>query len=140
MKKDLVSDISKLRITSEEASKREAKKIIRDLEDTLTTQKGLGLSAVQIGIAKNVGIIRIEKTKINLINPKVIAKTGRFKYKQEGCLSFPGLRIDTVRYLNIIIDNNGKVEEYRGLPAIAIQHELDHFQGKLIVDRKWRRK
>ncbi len=140
MKKDIVSDISKLKIVSEEATNKEAKKIIKDLEDTLVGQNGLGLSAIQIGEAKSVGIIRIGKTKINLINPKILAKTGRFRHQQEGCLSFPGLRLDTVRYACITIFNNNREESYSGLPAVVIQHEIEHMKGRVLTDSKWRKK
>jgi len=140
MKKELVTNPTELKRSSEVVTKKEAKKLIKDLEDTLTNQPGIGLSAIQIGEAKSVGIIRIGKIKVNLINPKILAKTGRFRHQQEGCLSFPGLRIDTVRYISILIENNGKSEEYKGLTAVAIQHELDHFKGIIITDRKWKKK
>ena len=138
MKKDIITNLKSLRIKSEEVSSKETKKIIKDLEDTLKDcPTGVGLSAIQIGIPKKVGIIRIEGLRLDLINPEMVEKEGRFKMKKEGCLSFPGLYLDTIRHNTITIINNGKKETYYGIIAVAINHEIDHMRGITILDRKW---
>jgi len=141
MKKDIITNLKSLRIKSEEVSSKETKKIIKDLEDTLKNcPTGVGLSAIQIGIPKKVSIIRIEGLRLDLINPEMIEKEGKFKMKKEGCLSFPGLYLDTIRHNTITIINNKKKETYYGIIAVAIQHEIDHMRGITVLDRKWGRR
>jgi len=140
MKRNIITNIKFLKQKSESVSSWEAKRIIRDLEDSLNLNKGIGLTAIQIGIPKCVSIIRIHGLKINLVNPKIVIKEERFRMRGEACLSFPGLSIDTVRFKKVDIINNGRKENYEGLEAIAIQHEIDHMKGITILDRKWRKK
>ena len=140
MKKDIITNLVKLKIKSGEASLKEVNSIIKDLEDTLKEYpNGVGLSAIQIEIPKKLGIIRVGKLKIDLINPKIIAKEEKFKMKKESCLSFPNLNLDTIRYNNITIVNNGTEEIYQGMLAVIIQHEIDHMNGIVFIDRKWRK-
>ena len=141
MKKDIITNLKFLREKSIEVSYKEAKKLIKDLEDTLKEcHSGIGLSAIQIGILKKVGIVRIDELKVNLINPELIDKQNKFRMRKEGCLSLPSLYIDTIRYNNITVINNGKEETYYGIIAVAIQHEIDHINGILITDRVWRKR
>jgi len=141
MKKDIVTNLKSLRIKSEEVSSKEAKEIIKDLEDTLKDcPTGVGLSAIQIGIPKKVSIIRLEGLRLDLINPEIIEKDGRFKKKKEGCLSFPSLYVNTIRYNTVTIINNGKTETYYDIIAVCLQHEIDHMRGITILDRKWGRR
>jgi len=137
----VVTDLKILRQKSGEVSVKEAKKIIKDLEETMKNcPTGIGLSAIQIGILKKVGIIRIKELRLNLINTKILEKEDKFRMRTEACLSLPGLKIDTIRYNTVKINNNGKEEVYHGLLAVAIEHELDHWQGKLIIDKVWRKR
>ena len=139
MKKDIVTNLKSLRERSVEVSPNEVKELIRDLEDTLKDcSTGVGLTAIQIGIPKKVGIIRIEGLRLDLINAEIVKKEGRFKMKKEGCLSFPGLYLDTIRHNTITIINNGKYETYYGIIAVSIQHEIDHMRGITILDKKWK--
>ncbi len=140
MKRKIITDIRLLRQKSSQIEPKEAQIIIKDLEDSLDLDKGIGLSAVQIGIPKAVSIIRMEKVKIDLINPKIIDKTDRIRFRGEKCLSLPGITVDTTRYLYIIIENEGNQYSVQGLEAVVIQHELDHINGLTILDRKWRKK
>jgi len=138
MKKNIVTDMTILKTKSSPATPDEVQAILQDLTDTLDLKRGLGLSAVQIGILKNVAIIRHDGVKIDLINAYIVEKDNKIRIQGEGCLSLAGIRVDTRRYANIIINNNGKTEEYAGLMAVAIQHELDHANGMTILDRKWK--
>jgi len=144
MKRKIVTDITELRKPSKTATYEEINNIIKDLEDTLDTSKGMGLSAIQIGIQKAVGIIRYGETKIDLINPMIIQKDDKFRMQSEGCLSIPGIFIDTLRYKEIVIINNNRnfsfdLETDNILP-VAILHEIDHMNGRLILDAKWRKR
>lgn len=140
MKRKIETDIRLLRHKSAEIEPNEAQSIIKDLEDSLDLSRGIGLSAIQIGTPKRVGIIRMRNNKIDLINPKIIEKENKFKFEGEMCLSLPGLSIDTIRYYQITLENNGKQYVSVGLEACAIQHEIDHMNGLLIIDRKWQRR
>jgi len=144
MERKIVTDIVELRKPSKTATYEEINDIIKDLEDTLDTSKGIGLSAIQIGIQKAVGIIRYGETKIDLINPMIIQKDDKFRMQSEGCLSIPGILIDTLRYKEIVIINNNKEYSFDietdGILPVAVLHEIDHMNGRLILDAKWRKR
>jgi len=138
MAKQIITDLKILRQTSIKVGFFESRRIIKELEKALfSTKNGIGLSAIQIGINRKVSIIRLPNFKLNLVNAEIVYKADPFRMRKEACLSLPGLEIDTKRY-NLIKLKNGKI--YKGLIAIAIQHELDHQKGLLILDRKWRKR
>lgn len=108
---------------------------------------GIGLAAIQVGIAKEVLILNIpdedgEQSKENLIemiNPILTNKKGETTY-QEGCLSVPTFYEDINRYEFLTVnyqdrDGNTHMLEADGLLSIAIQHEYDHLQGILFIDK-----
>ena len=138
MKKPIVTDLNVLKQKSEAVRPDEIASILQDLEDTLDIKKGIGLSAIQIGIAKNVSIIRLGEIKINLINAYIKEKDNKFRMVGEGCLSIPSIHIDTIRYEKILYINNGVENIADGLLSIAIQHEIDHVFGLTILNKKWR--
>jgi len=141
MKKNIITTISTLRCKSSEATDQETKEIIKDLEDSLEGHKtGIGLSAIQIGIAKRVSIIRMGDFKLDLINPVIKEKYNKIRYKNEGCLSLPGLSITTSRYNVIVLENKGQTIPYRGILSVAIQHEVAHMNGRTILDDKWHKR
>ena len=98
MKKNIVTDINILKTKSSPATPDEVQTILQDLNDTLDLKRGIGLSAVQIGILKNVAIVRLGEVKIDLINAYMIEKNDKFRMVGEGCLSIIGIRADTIRY------------------------------------------
>jgi len=116
----------------------EVQAILQDLNDTLDLKQGLGLSAVQIGVLKNIAIIRLGEVKLDLVNAYIVEKNDKFRFTGEGCLSLPALHIDTRRYREVKIINNGKEENYTGLLAVIILHELSHCIGRTILDDKWK--
>jgi peptide deformylase len=137
MIRPIVTDIKLLRKKCEDATEEEAKEIIKDLEDTFATKKGYGLSAPQIGIYKNVAIIRMGETKENLINPKIIDKGNKIVIK-EGCMSFPGLLIEVDRYDYVMVEMNGKKTSFVGIEGVVCQHEIAHLNGRTIFCDKHR--
>ena len=146
MIRKIVSNINELRKPCEDIhDKKEIDSIVQDLKDTLADKgHGVGLSANQIGIQKKVSYIKIpvdisknEYKEIILINPKIKEKTHPIKFR-EGCLSFPGIFVETQRYTFILLENDGKVEMYTDIVAIAIQHEYSHLYGKTIFDFRWK--
>jgi len=148
----IVEDIELLRKKSSDVETvEEAESIIDSLKSTLQEHgDGLGLSAIQIGIAKKISIIRHGEDFIPIINPVVVEKRDPFKFSLEGCLSIPGVYQNTLRYKHFIIKcldiEDGKFREStkyfyfeherRDISAIVVQHEIDHFDGKLILDHK----
>lgn len=100
---------------------------------------GIGLAAPQIGIAKHIAIVRLPKINFNLVNAKLTQGYDLATFTEEGCLSFPGRLEDTMRFQEVYIDNN-LVEPYSfiasGLVAVVCQHELDHLNSTLFIDRK----
>jgi len=153
----VVQDIGVLRLKSEDVTTvEEAQDLIHKLEAALgKMDNGVGLAAIQLGYPKRVGVIKHPKDGLflHLINPKIVEGLDEFVYMREGCLSFPKVFRDTKRYRQITVEHkvirDGKFEDETfvsyyspdttepgndGLVTIAIQHELDHFDGKLILD------
>lgn len=99
---------------------------------------GIGLAAPQIGIAKKIAIVRIDKVKLDLVNCRIEQGFDPALFREEGCLSFPGRVEDTTRFQEVYITNN-LVSPYRftatGLLAVVCQHELDHVNSTLFMDR-----
>lgn len=100
---------------------------------------GIGLAAPQIGILKNISIVRLNQDlQIDLINCQIEKAYDLAMFKEEGCLSFPGRVENTMRYQEVYITSN-LVEPHRfiatGLFAVVCQHELDHVNGILLPDR-----
>lgn len=122
---------------------RELKDLVSSLEDTLKKARGLGLSAVQIGVLKRVFIVDLSVVDINeslrvFINPEILETSGDAEF-EEGCLSFPGIyqkinRPDRVKVRAYDLDGQLFELEASGLIARAVQHEYDHLEGKLFID------
>lgn len=113
----------------------DVKELIQDLKDTLdNTERGCGISAIQIGVSKRVCIIKPEPNKsFAMINPVIIDKKGTCLFN-EGCLSAPEASKVVQRANRVtveFINENGERQRITrgGLTAIIIQHELDHFDG-----------
>jgi peptide deformylase len=101
--------------------------------------EGIGLACPQIGIHKNVAIVRIDKQyRIDLINCKIKNAYDPIIFKDEGCLSYPNRIEDTRRHQELhIIDNLAYPHSFivSGLMSIVIEHELDHLNGILFFDK-----
>lgn len=130
-----------LRVKCEDVLPEEVGDLIATLEKELNYANklgkgGVGLAAPQIGVAKNIAIVRLNDTNINLVNAKLIKGYDLIPFMQEGCLSFPGRLEDTMRYQEVYITN--LIEPFgfiaTGLLAVVCQHELDHLNSKLFID------
>lgn len=113
-------------------------KLVEDLFDTLNVTGGVGISAPQIGTNLRVIAIKTDDFQELMINP-VVTSAEDSKMMNEGCLSFPGVyenveRFDTVdvEYMNLKGETISAIAS--GLPAQIIQHEIEHLDGRLIVD------
>jgi len=121
----------------------EAKSIIEKLEIALShsPRPGIGLAAPQIGIHKRVAIVRINGDdiieNIDLVNPVIVDQENGFMFSKEGCLSMPGINLNTRRFNEVCVKDDLHPAGFitTGLVAIAIQHEIDHLDGILITDR-----
>ncbi|MDB4944992.1 MAG: Peptide deformylase [Labilithrix sp.] len=121
----------------------ELTKLIDDMAETMYAAPGVGLAATQIGELHQLFIIDVagddEPSDLRVfINPEILETEGELAW-QEGCLSFPGIteEIDRAAHVRVrALDRNGKPFELEaeGLLAVAIQHEYDHLQGRLMID------
>ncbi|MBU2530663.1 MAG: peptide deformylase [Elusimicrobia bacterium] len=126
------------------AIKKDLKVILRDMIDTMEAAGGMGLSANQMGLDIQIAVIRYRKseddfTDIVIINPKIVEKSGS-STTDEGCLSLPGLFAKTKRFTKVkvlALNEKGIPVEMlaEGLLAMAFQHEIDHLNGILFVDK-----
>ena len=117
--------------------------IISNMFDTMYENDGIGLAADQIGIDLNIIIVDLSHIDSNFypkayINGKILEKTGN-KIMEEGCLSLPKIRLEVNRAEKIYFyyeDKNGNPfkEDLNGLLSTVIQHEMDHVNGRLIID------
>lgn len=117
------------------------KQLILDMAQTMKTAKGVGLASPQIGQNLRLCVISTDKGPLALINPKITWKSLRKAVEEEGCLSCPNAYIKIKRSKIIYItclDNEGKSMSFRaeGFFARVIQHEVDHLDGILIIDKK----
>lgn len=117
----------------------EIKKLIKDMEETMRAAPGVGLAAPQIGEPVCVIVADIGKGLVAIINPKIVKKSGKISFI-EGCLSVPGLEAPIQRFKNICVkglDKTGspKIIDAEDYLAVVLQHEIDHLNGILFVDR-----
>jgi peptide deformylase len=108
---------------------------LKKMNKTAWTE-GCGLAAVQIGIAVRFGWFVYEKREFTLLNPRIIEYSEPFIHEHEGCLSIPHKWIDVERFNRIIYVTHGKEKKASGRKAVIIQHEVDHMDGILNIDRK----
>lgn len=137
----IVIGVENINTPCEEATIEEAEEIWAKLEASLDPIAGFGLVANQIGINKRVAFIRYADKEYRLMNTKIVETGLTITIYNEGCLSIPGKTVHTQRYQNIIIEDGilGRMEltmSKNGLLPIIFQHEVDHMNGKTILDRK----
>ena len=122
----------------------ETRRLIDDMLETMYAAPGVGLAAIQVAVPKRLLVVDTSdkdepKRPIAMINPEIVQLGQTTRVYEEGCLSIPDVLVDierpatvTVRY----VDRDGKALELNadGLLATAVQHEIDHLDGKLIID------
>ena len=117
----------------------ETRRFIDELFETMDANKGVGLAANQVGVAKRVAVVEAEGKRIALVDPEITSTSGPKEAEEVGCLSIPEIFADVTRPANVTVkalDRDGKpfTLEATGLLARAIQHEIDHLDGILFVD------
>ncbi len=114
--------------------------MLDDMIDTMYAEKGAGLAAPQIGISKRVFVADTQDGPIAIINPHIINHSKKTVKTEEGCLSIPGVFDEVIRYSEVTVQGltaDGSPIEFtaKGFFARVIQHEIDHLDGVLFVDR-----
>ncbi len=128
-------------VPAEQIKDSEFQTLLEDMAETMYKKDGIGLAAPQIGRNLRVVIVATKDGPLTLINPEIISKSWRQSVQEEGCLSVPETFVNVKRHNSIkvkALDKQGKETEFKakGMFARVIQHELDHLDGILIVDKK----
>jgi peptide deformylase len=118
----------------------EIKELILNMAETMLKNQGIGLAAPQVEVLKKLIVVGTEKGPLAFINPKVIKKSKETEIGEEGCLSFPGIWLKIKRAKGVEIESLNEMGEKicfktEGLPARIFQHEIDHLDGILFIDR-----
>jgi peptide deformylase len=124
----------------------ELRQLAADMLETMYAEPGIGLAAPQVGVPQRLVVLDTdwteegaERRSLVLVNPEIVEREGRITWT-EGCLSVPDFNAEVERDERVVLralDLEGKriVEEARGLRAVCFQHELDHLDGVLFIDR-----
>jgi peptide deformylase len=122
----------------------EVKKLADDMLETMYDAPGIGLAAIQIGVARRMLVLDVskdgeDKTPLVFINPEIVTASDARSVYEEGCLSIPDYYAEVERPASITVrhlDRDGKeqVTEAEGLLATCLQHEIDHLNGVLFID------
>lgn len=132
-----------LRVKCEDVLPEEVGTLVSTLEAELAHANrlgkgGIGLAAPQIGIAKNIAIVRMGEGNLDLVNCKITQGYDPAVFQNEGCLSFPGRVETTTRFQEVYITNNLVYPHSFtaiGLLSVVCQHEIDHLTSVLFMDR-----
>ena len=113
--------------------------LLDDMKETLIAADGVGLAAPQVAVLKRVCIVMTEDLFLEMVNPVIISQKGKQKGK-EGCLSVKNKSGEVVRAEEIMFEafdrfGNKYVKTVNGFNAVACQHEMDHLDGVLFIDR-----
>jgi len=139
----IITDEAALRIQCVPVLPEEVDELRSKLEEALAWsakqgRTGVGLACPQIGIGKTMAIVRLDDfIKLDLVNAKITKSYHEFEFDGEGCLSFPDTYVKTLRYREVVVEDN-LIHPHRFIvtdfAAIVVQHELDHLQGRLLPD------
>ena len=122
---------------------KELKIFAEDMLTTMYRSKGIGLSAIQVGVLKRLIVIDVSeelKKPLIFVNPVITPSSSKIFDFKEGCLSFPGIYESVKRNEEIVVEYNDVVGKKlsmkaTGLLSICIQHEVDHLEGIVFLDR-----
>jgi peptide deformylase len=109
--------------------------LLERLTLAMRAAKGVGLAAPQIGEAVCVAVIEGDDWHYDLVNPRILWRSDELETRPEGCLSIPGYEVPVTRPARINLDTGLEIVTLDGLAARAAQHEIDHLNGVLILDR-----
>ncbi|MBT6120179.1 peptide deformylase [bacterium] len=117
------------------------KSLISDMFETMKANSGLGLAGPQVGILEKIFVLKYKRKKMVIINPVIDFFSDKKEIGEEGCLSIPNRQVHVERSVSVKMtaqNELGKVVEIKekGLMARILQHEVDHLNGILILDRE----
>jgi peptide deformylase len=119
---------------------RPIQKLIDDMIETMKVAPGVGLAAPQVGVPLRLAVIEVDEKITVIVNPEIVKRSGEVEL-DEGCLSVPGFwgRLNRAERVSVkALDRHGRelrIRDAEGLFAQALQHEIDHLDGYLYVDR-----
>ncbi len=116
------------------------KELAKNMVKAMDEENGIGLAAPQIGVSQRIIVIKSKDGSLVLVNPRIKKKSLRTNCAEEGCLSVPGIfgivrRHNSVTVESINLDNKSLKFKAKGLMARVIQHEIDHLNGILFIDK-----
>lgn len=117
----------------------ELRMLIKDMEETTRAADGLGIAAPQVNRSERVCIVKLNGRMIPMVNPEITFSSPDTEFGEEGCLSLPNIWMQVPRAVTIVVkymDARGSEQErmLQNMEARIVQHEVDHLEGKLIVD------
>ena len=137
-------DVLHARAKSVDAVTSEIDRLVEDMIETMYAAPGIGLAAPQVGVPLRIFVIDVSVGRdpsalLVMINPEFVERDG-MQLEEEGCLSVPGFNATVVRPSRVVVkglDRTGEPHQHEGtgLLARAFQHEMDHLEGTLFVDR-----
>jgi peptide deformylase len=120
------------------------RRLADDMLDAMYEAPGIGLAAPQVGVSRRLIVLDVsekdgEKKPLVMVNPEILTRSDERRVYEEGCLSIPDVKVEIERpaVVNVrFLDREGRQQELSadGLLATAIQHEVDHLEGRLIID------
>lgn len=121
----------------------EVRRTIAGMFRRMVASKGVGLAAPQVGLQRRILVLNPtgeEQDALALVNPTIVSRSGSETLFSEGCLSFPGIYAEVKRPDRCVVkalDHEGRAieQEYSGFVSRIIQHEYDHLEGILLIDR-----
>lgn len=128
-------------VTRDELASNEMQTLIDDLLESMRIENGIGIAAPQVGVHKRIIIVDDGKGPTAYVNPEMIGRSIRTgHYIEEGCLSVPGIWGYVTRHKSVkvqALDREGHkvVLKAKDLPAVIFQHEIDHLDGILFIDK-----
>ena len=122
----------------------DVRRLAADMLETMYAAPGIGLAAIQVGVQRRLLVLDVsekedEQNPLVMINPEIVKLGDELVPYEEGCLSIPDVRVEIERPSSLtvrFIDREGRPQQLDadGLLATAIQHEMDHLDGRLIID------
>ena len=122
----------------------DVRRLMDDMLETMYDAPGVGLAAIQVGVPKRLLVLDVADDEEGpkpyfMANPEIVRLGDEMRVHEEGCLSIPDVQVEIERPGDVVVrfvDRNGEQQELAadGLLATAIQHEVDHLDGKLIID------
>jgi peptide deformylase len=116
------------------------RRLVDDMLETMREAPGVGLAAPQVGVLERIFVWEVDDESGVMLNPRIVSRSDSVVEEEEGCLSLPGLAYEVVRSAQVRVEGidlegNAIVLEGEDLLARVCQHEIDHLDGVLFIDR-----